>query len=85
MAYRAARDRRVTPYQAQYFWHCAQQRRGQDNSAVDVLAELPRPLALVGFVGFFAWASMCLVMLLALLAIALVFAGAVVVAFVQTL
>jgi hypothetical protein len=41
MAYKVARDRRLTPYEAQYFWHCAGQRRRQDESPVDVLADLP--------------------------------------------
>lgn len=70
----------MTPYQAQYFWHSARQHPGRDASPLEVLADLPRPLALVAWVGVFVWLAIRLVMLAALLVIAAVF----VVAFVQT-
>jgi hypothetical protein len=59
MAYKAARDRQVTPYEAQYFWHCAQQQRPEDELPVDVTWELPKPFAVVAGIGFFAWALIC--------------------------
>ena len=45
----------MTPYQAQYFWHSARQHPGRDASPLEVLADLPRPLALVAWVGVFVW------------------------------
>jgi hypothetical protein len=83
MAYKVARDRHLRPYEAQYFVHTVLVPREQ--SAFDDLAGLPRPLALIGFAGFCAWALTCLILLLVLLAIGIGALVAIVIAVLQTL
>jgi hypothetical protein len=57
MAYRAAEDRRVTRYQAQYFCHCAGRRFERDEPDSDWLFELPRPLNWIATLSFWFWGA----------------------------
>ena len=57
LAYTAVEDRRVTPYQAQYFCHCAGRRFEQDEPDIDGLVELPRPLNWIATLSFWSGRS----------------------------
>ena len=69
--YRVAETRRITPYQAQYFWHTANQRASDfDDAAADQGGvRLPEPLAWIIATVLAAALTVCFVMLVLLAAL----------------
>jgi hypothetical protein len=71
MAYRVVETRRITPYQAQYFWHTAHQRRanGDGEPAHQAGIRRPKPIRWIVAMGFLTALTVCFVVLVLLTAL----------------
>ncbi len=69
IAYRVVETCRIRPYQAQYYWHTANQRASDWDSADQGGLRLPKPLAWIIATVLAAALTVCFVMLVLLAAL----------------